>query len=206
MPEIGKVFKACLVPFNDQEEPGKEVKIFDTNTSTKYWWDDFLELDEIHTNTLNTQRAYKKSLEVIDRYKAHKNDHTILRDTFTTRFRQNNTLDFPQFVDETLSKYQPMDPDLQPKLPKIIEALKKLPTKKGFEFDTQFTLSPSEVKFKRRKIIVNSEVDLTYKEGSGDLNSKIWSSHIKNVGNVIIIKSDGNSYKSFSFKPIEDEV
>lgn len=56
-----KVFKAILIIFNDLGEV-TENYVFDKNNS-KYWWDEFLELQQIYSDDSNTEM----SLDAIDK-------------------------------------------------------------------------------------------------------------------------------------------
>jgi hypothetical protein len=130
-----KVFKAILIYF-DKNNNITHNYVFDKNNS-KYWWDDFLELYQLNTDDGNTD----KSINAIDKVltpqrKKYYADYLILRNSMIGHYRSKNEFNFSDLMIEVFNNYEPIDPEFP--LDGIIEKIKELPEKKGF--DTQFSI------------------------------------------------------------------
>lgn len=53
-----KIWKTCLFEIDDLNSVKFLARIY-SNTVAKYWWHDFLELNELQSDELNTKRAFK---------------------------------------------------------------------------------------------------------------------------------------------------
>lgn len=136
-----KVFKAILVIFNKSGDILQNF-VLDRNNS-KYWWDDFLELQQQYTDAENTEKSLGEVDKAISVYKKEYGaDYTILRNSIIGYFRNNDNLNYSDFLSNIIENYTPFNPDF-PKN-KLIEKLKQLPSNKGF--DTQFSIVKGKIK------------------------------------------------------------
>lgn len=183
-----KIYKACKVDFDEQKNP-TTVFIYDTNSRpSTYWWNDFLELKELRTDSYNTKTASQEILKVINRIKKeHPADYTLLRNSTISSFKQNGELKYDEFIDKVFAKYAPVDANLNGKLPNILNNLKELPNKKGF--DTQFNLVPSEVPFRKINYSLSKEISLTIEDGIDNISEKIWSEKTASGKELVVIFS-----------------
>lgn len=148
-----KVFKSILIIFDVQGEIAENY-VFDKHNS-KYWWDDFLELQQQYTDDDNTE----KSLNEIDktltplRNKFYA-DYVILRNSVIGYFKNNDNLNYSDFISNVVQSYDPVNDDF-PKQ-ELITKLNELPSKKGF--DTQFSVVKKKInkKIKHRIKLANN--------------------------------------------------
>ncbi|SMC81260.1 nucleoid-associated protein [Moheibacter sediminis] len=148
-----KVFKAILIIFNNRGKISENY-VFDKHNS-KYWWDDFLELQQQYTDDDNTE----KSLNAIDatltplRNKFYA-DYVILRNTIIGYYKNNDSLNYSDVISNVVQNYDPVNVDF----PKdaLINKLNELPAKKGF--DTQFSIVKKKInkKVKHRIKLANN--------------------------------------------------
>lgn len=194
-----KVYKACKVSFDVAGVP-KNVFVYDTNTKpSHYWWSEFLELKELRNDSHNTREASKSVLRVVDRLKKdYPADYTILRNSAISSFKQKGELKYDEFIRDTFENYEPEDPALKEKLPKIIEQLKKLPEKK--EFDTRFNLMPSEVPFRKSTYKLSKEITLTIEDGIENINDKVWGERAADGRHLVVIESSEKEFSRFKEK------
>ncbi|MCW3170847.1 nucleoid-associated protein, partial [Chryseobacterium sp. 09-1422] len=148
-----KVFKAILITFNKNNEIDQNY-IFDKHNS-KYWWDDFLELKQLYNDDDNTE----KSLNEIDKSLTHLKhkfypDYLILRNSIIGYYRTNDNLNYSDIVSNVVGNYIPVDNEFPKE--KIVQKIKQLPEKKGF--DTQFAIKKNKInkKISHRIRLANS--------------------------------------------------
>lgn len=135
-----KVFKAILVYF-DTDNNITHNYIFDKNNS-KYWWDDFLELNQLNTDDKNTETSLHEIDKVLNTYKAKfYADYLIVRNALIGHYRSKDSFNFSDMVNDVFTNYTPISTDF-PK-DKIISRITVLPNSKGF--DTQFTISKKDI-------------------------------------------------------------
>ena len=148
-----KVFKSILIIFDIQGEI-TENYVFDKHNS-KYWWDDFLELQQQYTDDDNTE----KSLNEIDktltplRNKFYA-DYVILRNSVIGYFKNNDNLNYSDFISNVVEGYDPVNDDFPKQA--LVTKLNELPSKKGF--DTQFSVVKKKInkKIKHRIKLANN--------------------------------------------------
>lgn len=135
-----KVFKAILVYLDDDYNITHNY-VNDKNSS-KYWWDDFLELEQLNTDDDNTEKSLNELDKALSTYKGkYYTDYLLLRNTLIGFYRSNDTLNYSDIVDNVFESYSPVNPAF-PK-DKLVEKIKDLPEKKGF--DTQFKISKKKI-------------------------------------------------------------
>ncbi|MEW2922684.1 nucleoid-associated protein [Muricauda sp. ANG21] len=172
-----KLFKALLV-YYDQNGEITHNYVHDKKP-TKYWWDDFLELDPITTDEDNTENALNEIDKCLTRYrKKYYVDYLILRNSFLGHFRNKETLNFTDLVDEVFEDYTPLNKDFPKK--KLLESLKKLPEKNNF--DTTFNIIKEKIN-KRQKTNIR-------------LASNLYLSiddFVENLKNIIELEQEGGN-------------
>lgn len=139
------IWKSCLIDLPPEESDEYYAKVY-SNTSAKFWSDDFLELDEMisdETNTLKSFKAIETVLNTNLRGVATK-DHTVLRNGFIAYYKGQEHIDFSEMVNYILGQYDPVDVDAA-KVADIREKILQLPEKKGF--DRQFNSAPKTMHY-----------------------------------------------------------
>jgi len=190
LPWEKRIFKAIMVNFNSNNSVS-EVFIYDTNNRiSKYWWYDFLELEEKYTDTHNTKTA----LDTLDKKiftrikKFYPADYMILRNSAIGYFRNNDEFDMNTFIKNTIENYHPVNEDFPLEETKIKVSL--LPEKWGF--DNRFEIKKDEIK-KRiiTKIPLAQSIDL------------VFNDHISNIRDLIDTEVDSQNNKWVKIKSEE---
>ena len=124
------------------------MKIYLDNVA-KYWFDDFLELQEKTSDEINTDRAFKSINSYLNRTmkKKYPEDRTVIRNTFINYFRTHELIDFEKMISDIFDNYQSVSIE-KTEQESIREHLLSLPSKKGF--DSLFTVSLTALKARIR--------------------------------------------------------
>ena len=135
-----KVFKAILVYFDEGNNITHNY-VFDKNVS-KYWWDDFLELNQLNTDENNTEKSLNEIDKALTPYRTkYFADYLILRNSLIGHYRSKESFNFSDMMGEVFNDYEPINSEF-PK-DKIIKKINDLPVSKGF--DTQFSISKKRI-------------------------------------------------------------
>ncbi|MEM6813070.1 MAG: nucleoid-associated protein [Bacteroidota bacterium] len=201
LPWEKKIFKAFLARI----EGNNVVETFVYDTSARlatYWWDKFLELEEVYTSSFNTKTALKllDSKVLNSLKKKFKADHTSIRNKVVGYFQSQPTFEMQTFLETVITEYQPISADF-PKT-KTIEKIKDLPDK--YSFDSQFPIAPEEVKARkiRNNIPLSDGMDLVLKQNIPELDSTVNAFADEEGRKYIAIRTD-SGYEYFKSK---DEV
>ncbi|MFU3529883.1 hypothetical protein ACM7KD_23140 [Pseudomonas aeruginosa] len=200
--ETQKIYKACKVSFDNAGAFGSAV-VYDTNSRpSTYWWREFWELIEQRTDAHNTETAIKEVVRVLGPLKQISPiDYSLLRNAAIAAFKQAGQMDFGQFVDNTFANYQPTIPEVSDRLNNIVVKMRNLPAQKNF--DSQFTLEPTAVPFRRQTVPLTTEISLSYNEGIQNLDEKIWASRTQDGQDVLVVKATATASNRFKFKAME---
>lgn len=185
-----KVFKSFLKVLNTGD-----VYLNDKNNS-KYWWDDFLELEQINEDGENTAKSVDKIMSIVDQYKKSKKefqlDGTLLRNSIVGHFKSNKDFNLTELIDDVVAKYNPINPDFP--LSKIHDRVGKLANDKSF--DNQFVIVQEKVN-KRiiNKIRIGNGIYLSIEEFVKNLG-EIFKPFSDNQGNhgMTIISEDAYNF------------
>ncbi|AUS06251.1 hypothetical protein C1A40_12700 [Tamlana carrageenivorans] len=104
-----KVFKAFLYYLGNKKRD-EEIYLNDKNNS-KYWWYDFLELEQVNTDDVNTENSLDKLVKIIDKEKKKEGlafDGTLLRNSIVGYFKSNHEFNFTEVYD-IVSNYSPFN-------------------------------------------------------------------------------------------------
>ena len=186
------IWKSCLIDLPPEESDEYYAKVY-SNTSAKFWSDDFLELDEMisdETNTLKSFKAIETVLNTNLRGVATK-DHTVLRNGFIAYYKGQEHIDFSEMVNYILGQYDPVDVDAA-KVADIREKILQLPEKKGF--DRQFNSAPTTINARIRKTYeVNDGIQLKITDAIENLNETIVAYQDENGVRYLRIKTNNES-------------
>ena len=144
-----KIWKTCLFEMDDISALQFQAKVY-SNTAAKYWWHDFLELQELQSDEVNTKRAFqaventlKKSLKKTAPY-----DYTVILNAMYTYFNSVDQFDFEEMTQQTLKNYKPNDMTLEKK-EELLQEFCELPEKRNF--DHRFRSVPATIITRMRK-------------------------------------------------------
>ena len=201
LPWNKKIFKAALIRI-DNNKINEDVDVLDSNLS-KYWWREFLELEEKHTDSFNTE----KSMEHFDNRvfntirKSHPSDYQILRNSFVGYFRNNDIFEIENFVDTIFVNYKPEDENLN--VDTLVAKIRTLPEKLGF--DNTFNISKADIKKRmREKVKISEAIDLLLKTDIPNFRKTLRSGKTKSGQMYLQILTDNEKvYKEFLRKENE---
>ncbi|MEJ2901643.1 hypothetical protein WAE58_04380 [Pedobacter panaciterrae] len=159
-----KIFRSAQFIFDGADEI-IDVIVHDLNSKgATYWWDDFLELDQLWDDNYNTKTAFHIiDTKILSKIKKESvSDHTYLRNATIRYFRTTQEFTIEKFIEAVFTGYEPVLPD-KLDIAAITESIKTLPEK--FSFDERFDLKPSEITAKIKYAIhLTEEIDLVIKD------------------------------------------
>ena len=199
LPSSKKIIKNALFEINEDEEFG-DIFLSDTNANiSKYWYDDFLELEEMTTDEMNTQKTYEIVMKEIKNKleKTSPSDYTFCRNACIIFFKTKETFDLNDAVNDIFLSYNFENKEIKKEdiIEKIIRKIEKE------NLDTQFTLKKDVIKNRLIKIKkrVNEGISIEIDGGIENIKDNIYSIE-KNGEKYIIIKStEEETYKSFNW-------
>jgi hypothetical protein len=187
LPFERKVLKACLVEF-DGDGDVKTVSVSDSNsTIARFWWSNFLELEEQTTDEFNTNTAFASIEALLARRlkKDFKPDYYQFRNHLITFFNTRARYSHKDMLANVFGAYRPINPALE--VAKIQQEVGKLPEKKGF--DETFDIVPEIVKKRRRtKLALTDQIDIEIKD-TIDADA-IRAASLKDGTRGVFIRSD----------------
>lgn len=196
--DMKKLWKSCIFEIDDLNAVSFSAKVY-SNTVAKYWYDNFLELEEVINDEVNTKKAFRAIESTLNRNVKNlaPRDHTILRNSLIAYFKSNDYIDYDTMVHNILENYQPMELD-QEKMDKVIEKVKELPNKHNF--DKQFNTVPSVISTRIKKVYdVCHGVQLKITDAIDNFDDTIQAYRDTDGNRYIKIKTNNEStYRRFS--------
>ena len=199
LPSSKKIIKNALFEINEDEEFG-DIFLSDTNANiSKYWYDDFLELEEMTTDEMNTQKTYgivmreiKNKLEKIS-----PSDYTFCRNACITFFKTKGTFDLNDAINDIFLSYNFEDEAI--KKEEIIEKIKNKIKKEGL--DTQFVLKKDVIKNRliKMKKRVNEGISIEIDGYIENIKDSIYSIEQNGEKYIMIKSTEEETYKSFNW-------
>lgn len=194
-----KVYKAFLY-YLGNENRNEEIYLNDKNES-KYWWDDFLELNQVKTDEDNTEKSIDKIISVVTtstRKQEFEFDRTILRNSIIGYYRNHKQFNFTDLKELVFDKYTPFNNDFP--IQKIGEKLDLLTNDDSF--DKQFTIVKEKIGKRKKQVIkVGPGLTLKVEEFVNNLET-IFKPYSKNgdIG-MIILTDEAYNYARQNVKP-----
>lgn len=193
-----KIWKTCIFEIEDLNAPNYAAKVYSNNAAV-YWWDNFLELDRVVSDEVNTDRAFRAVESVLNRNikKVSPRDHTVLRNAVIAYFKSNEYFDFDTMIEDTLKNYHPVELE-QDKMNMVIEKIRELPDKHNF--DKQFNTVPSKINARIKKVYdVFPGIQLKITDALENLDDTIYAYRDNDGNKYIKIKTDNDlMYRQFS--------
>ena len=148
--DMKKLWKSCIFEIEDLGATSFSANVY-SNTVAKYWYDNFLELDEVVSDEVNTDKAFRALESTLNRNIKNiaPRDHVLLRNALITYFKSNDYMDYDVMIQTTLENYQPIELETE-KMEKVIQKIKELPEK--HRFDRQFHSVPKVINARIRKV------------------------------------------------------
>lgn len=191
------IWKTCIFDLSSTEPQKIPAKVY-SNTAAKYWWDDFLELVAVTNDERNTENAFKAVDSTLNRIVKEMApfDHTIIRNTFVSYFKNHEHLDYNQMIHDVMDNYAPTDLP-QEKLHSLRDRLLELPDDR--HFDRQFTPVPSVIKARIKKVYdIYQGVKLQITDEIANIEDVISAERETDGSQYIKIKTtDSTTFKRF---------
>ena len=199
LPSSKKIIKNALFEINEDEEFG-DIFLSDTNANiSKYWYDDFLELEEMTTDEMNTQKTYEIIMKEIKNKleKISPSDYTFCRNACIIFFKTKETFDLNDAVNDIFLSYNFEDEAI--KKEEIIEKIKNKIKKEGL--DTQFVLKKDVIKNRliKMKKRVNEGISIEIDGYIENIKDSIYSIEQNGEKYIMIKSTEEETYKSFNW-------
>lgn len=198
--EQKKIWKTCIFNCNleDENVVVDEAKIYVSN-SGKYWFSDFLELNELSSDAQNTKRAFNaiEAVLVKEVKKIAPGDYTIIRNTFVGYMKREQQLDYNGMVSAILDNYE-ADALTKDNISQLKNQLLELPEKK--KFDRLFSVVPKEIRAKIKKLYkVNEGIEIKVNDFVQDIKQKIIAEEDKLSGAkyIKVMTNNEDVYRQF---------
>ena len=186
-----KIWKTCLLDISTTHTDSLKATIY-CNNMAKYWWHDFLELEEVHSDENNTRTAYKALTTVLKRSlkKEAPYDHTVIQNAINAFFSSETVFDYEEMMERIIRNYTPNDMSGQKK-EQLMQDLWSLPETK--HFDHRFRSVPECIKPKmRKKYPVYSNIEVTLLGEIDNLSDVIQSCEESNGRRYLRIRVDND--------------
>ncbi|UOE48708.1 nucleoid-associated protein [Mucilaginibacter sp. SMC90] len=183
-----KIYKAFVAEVDTTDNITK-VAVYDTNSVfTVYWYRDFLELTQVHTDEHNTEQVFNvietKILNPIK--KTSKRDYIELWNATIRYFRIRPEFTLDGFIEDIISSHVPFDPNLDIH---DLESKTRKQLAKG-NFDSKFNIAPNKISKRfKNSIPLTPQIDLNIKDGIQNLKGTIQRYEEKNGDRWVMIKS-----------------
>lgn len=184
-----KIYKAFVADVDGANTITK-VAVYDTNSVfTVYWYRDFLELKQVHTDEYNTEKVFNiietKILTPIK--KVSKRDYIELWNATIRYFRIKPEFTLENFVDEIITSHVPFDTAVD-----VSELAAK--TRKQFgksDFDSKFAIVANKISKRfKNSIALTPQIDLNLKNDIQNLKGTIQRFQESNGNKWVMIKSE----------------
>lgn len=172
------------------------VKVF-SNTGAKYWVKDFLEVQEAHSDRVNTEEVLKIVNRELRRSVKGKSlyDYYNLKNSLNHALQSDRMISYSDLVSSLFDAYQPTEPSVNKEDIKT----RLLGYADSGKFDTQFHADPNVVKKSSRiKYRVNEYVNLMVLEAQPDRGALIKAEKKPTGEKVLTISCDDeNTFSAF---------
>jgi hypothetical protein len=188
--------KTAIINFDENGEIST-LQLSDTNAKiSRYWWDDFLEAQEVNPSERNTIKAFNAIDNLLSRKvkkKGFLSDYWTIRNAVISYFRTRNSLTIDTLVQDVLDGYQPDDNKLD--ITKLKTDVRDLP--KNHSFDSQFDITVSAIKARIvKQINLAQNLELKFTGDVPDLKNLIKAGEEESGRKFIKIFSD-EGYSQF---------
>lgn len=197
-----KIWKSCIFNIEDIDADMFTAKVY-SNTAAKYWYDSFLELEQVLSDEVNTEKAFRTIDNLLNRTikKDYPRDYTLLRNSIITYFKTNTYIDYDAMVENAINNYQPVEIESE-KMGKFLEKVKELPER--HKFDKQFNTVSKVINARIRKVYdVCKGIQIKITDAIPDICDTIEAYRDDNGNKYLKIKTDNDTtYEIFSKEKI----
>ena len=173
LPVKKKVFKSFVCTLKDDSVDN--IWVHDSTPSfAKYWWKEFLELDQIYTDEDNTESAYKSIMKALNsKLRAkHPRDYMTIWNSTVRYFRAKEKFDMNDYIENAIGDFVPVDSTLA--IDKLKEVIQELPNNPKKPFDEQFIIKKSKIRTNfLKKIPLTDTIELHLKQDIDNIDRTI---------------------------------
>ena len=191
------IWKTCILSINSEDSYSIQDALIYSDTKAKYWSDDFLELDEMITDEVNTDKAFRAIDETLSRNVKNvaPNDYVYIRNSFIGYLKSNEHIDYMGMIDTLLGNYVPTELS-DASLTSLKTKLNELPSKR--DFDYQFTSIPTAIKAKiKRTYPVYSGIEIRVNDYIDNIKETIKACEETDGTKYLKIKTNNNTTYNF---------
>ncbi|RGY62439.1 hypothetical protein DXA30_12395 [Fusobacterium ulcerans] len=204
LPSSKKVLKNCLFELEEEGEISN-IYLSDTNGNiSKYWYDDFLELEEMLDDEKNTKDMFsiftkeiKNKLEKIS-----PSDYIICRNSAITYFKTNDNFNLTKAINTIFGMYEFENEELRNKdIPSKIQ--KKIQEKIQIKkLDTEFKLCPKMISSRKTKVRreLTQNISIEVEDYLENMKNDIIAFEEGDEKYIKIRTTNENSFKYFNWK------
>ena len=192
--KIYKAFIANVSLINGVERITK-ISTYDTNTTmATYWWKEFLELEIVRKNDINTKNAFdaieKEILNPLQRN--YKQDYLHLWNLTLGYFRLEGEFNIDHYRDEMIGRYQPFDTTLS--ISDLQTKCNDLPNRGNF--DRRFDKDIKGIKGKKLKktLSLTNEIDLVIKDSVANMQ-EVLQGYVNDAGEKFLMIKSNKGYE-----------
>ncbi len=196
LPTKKKIFKsfAANIGLKEGMHTYGEMATFDVNAKqSKYWYDEFLDLQALHDDGENTEKAfsYLKS-KILDPVKRQsRSDYLVLWNMTVGYMRSEGEFSMDEYADNILRVYQPNDESLD--MNGLSCRAKALPEQHGF--DSRFQKIPSKIKARlKNEIKLTDDIELVLKNNIPNLSRTIKPYKARGEKYIMVRSEEGYKY------------
>lgn len=196
LPTKKKIFKsfAANISLNDGIYAYEEMATFDVNAKqSKYWYDEFLDLQALHDDGENTEKAfsYLKSKILDPVKKQSRSDYLVLWNATVGYMRSEGEFSMDYYADNILSVYHPVDENLD--MNALSRKAKALPEQ--HDFDSRFQKIPAKIKAKmKNEIKLTDDIELVLKNNIPNLSRTIKPYKVRGEKYIMVRSEEGYKY------------
>jgi hypothetical protein len=172
-----------------------KLATYDTNTTmANYWWKDFLELEVVRKNNINTKNAFDAiEKDIINPVKSQsKQDYLHLWNLTLGYFRLEGEFSLEYYRDNIIGRYTPYSDNIS--ISDLQAKCNNLPNRGNF--DRRFDKDLSGIKGKKLKntIRLTNEIDLVFKDSVANLG-EILRAEVNDAGEKFLIIKSAEGYE-----------
>ena len=205
LPYGRKALKSCLFLIKPDGEID-EIYISDTNRNgTDYWYNSFLELQELTSDENNTKIVFTlMSDTIIKELKNYQADSILIRNQLLGYFKTNEDFNFTHAITHIFGDYIPQNKAVD--LPALINKLQN--KMKSRKFDMSFKIEQKVItermwKFTKR---LNEFSELSLSDYKSTIKDSIFSKEIGGEKYIIIKTTNDDAFNSFKWEEHKESI
>lgn len=204
LPSSKKILKNCLFELEEEGEISN-IYLSDTNGNiSKYWYDDFLELEEMLNDEKNTKDMFNIFIKEIKNKleNVSPSDYIMCRNSAITYFKTNDNFTLTKAISTIFGTYEFESEELRNKdisnkiKEKIQEKIQKL------KLDTEFKLCPKVISSRKTKVRreLTQNISIEVEDYLENMKNDIIAFEEGDEKYIKIRTTNENSFKYFNWK------